>query len=564
MTDGNMENALKGLLGEGLFGSVQQARVLVVGMGGIGCELLKNLVLSGFKHIEVIDLDTIDVSNLNRQFLFQRVHVGQSKAKVAVQAVGRMNPAVNLVAHHSDVKSEEFGPDFVAGFTIVLNALDNLSARNHVNRLCLAANVPLVESGTAGYLGQVSVILKGHTECFECQPKPAPKKHPVCTIRNTPSQPIHCIVWAKYLFQQLFDHAEDDNAISPNVDDPEAIGNGNDKQPGDETTALRRWATSVEYDGPQIFDRVFRADVETLLSMTKLWEKRRSPTPLHLADLPDETPHMDTKPALPSQRMWSMRECGDMFIKSIKKLRVAQLCSPEGELGWDKDDEDALNFVIAASNLRSHVFGIPTKCPFDIKSMAGNIIPAIPTTNAVIAGLIVQEAMKILAGQWKRCQTTYLWRVPNSRKKLLVPNALEQPNPKCYVCAPKPEVTIYANLDKMTLQVLQQQVLQGKLNMVAPDVMCGASILLSSDEDEIVPGHLLKTLSQLGLARVTTLQVDDFLQKFTLTVHLRHKNLTEVTDFEVVGTAEPEPEPSKEANPAEDDGETLMIVETAI
>jgi molybdopterin/thiamine biosynthesis adenylyltransferase len=58
------------------------SKVLMVGAGGIGCELLKTLALSGFADVELIDLDTIDVSNLNRQFLFRRRHVGMSKAKV--------------------------------------------------------------------------------------------------------------------------------------------------------------------------------------------------------------------------------------------------------------------------------------------------------------------------------------------------------------------------------------------------------------------------------------------------------------------------------------------------
>lgn len=77
----------------------------------------------------------------------------------------------------------------------------NPAARKHVNRMCLAAKVPLVESGSAGYLGQVTVIIKGQTECYECVHRPPPKSFPVCTIRNTPSAMIHCIVWAKHVFK---------------------------------------------------------------------------------------------------------------------------------------------------------------------------------------------------------------------------------------------------------------------------------------------------------------------------------------------------------------------------
>ena len=65
-----------------------------------GCELLKNLVLTGFNNITVIDLDTIDVSNLNRQFLFQKKHVGKSKALVAKESALQFKPDVNITALH--------------------------------------------------------------------------------------------------------------------------------------------------------------------------------------------------------------------------------------------------------------------------------------------------------------------------------------------------------------------------------------------------------------------------------------------------------------------------------
>ena len=96
---------------------------------------------------------------------------------------------------------EKFGVDYFQKFDLVLMALDNLEARRYVNRLSLAADVPVIESGTAGFLGQVQVIKKGIFECYDCQPKPRPKTYAVCTINNTPSKPIHCIVWAKWKFK---------------------------------------------------------------------------------------------------------------------------------------------------------------------------------------------------------------------------------------------------------------------------------------------------------------------------------------------------------------------------
>jgi ubiquitin-like 1-activating enzyme E1 B len=172
--------------------SIRSARVLLVGAGGIGCELLKNLVCTGFRDIEVLDLDTIDVSNLNRQFLFRPCHVGRPKAVVAAEAVrGLASDGLRIVAHHGNVFEPRFGAAFVRSFDLVVNALDNMEARRHVNRLCLSCQKPLFEAGTAGYLGQALSILPGKTACLECEPAPTQKRYPICTIRSTPDKPIH-------------------------------------------------------------------------------------------------------------------------------------------------------------------------------------------------------------------------------------------------------------------------------------------------------------------------------------------------------------------------------------
>lgn len=112
-------------------------------------------------------------------------------------AAQKFNPNVKIVAHHANIKDHAYSVPWFRGFKIVFNALDNLEARRHVNKMCLAADVPLIESGTTGFNGQVQVIKKGVTACYDCTVKETPKTFPICTIRSTPSQPIHCIVWGK-------------------------------------------------------------------------------------------------------------------------------------------------------------------------------------------------------------------------------------------------------------------------------------------------------------------------------------------------------------------------------
>lgn len=72
--------------------------------------------------------------------------------------------------------------------------------------MCILANIPMIDGGTSGFLGQLHVVKRSLTACYECEPKIDNKKKtfPVCTIRNTPSEMIHCVVWSKYLFEFVF------------------------------------------------------------------------------------------------------------------------------------------------------------------------------------------------------------------------------------------------------------------------------------------------------------------------------------------------------------------------
>ncbi|XP_035521376.1 SUMO-activating enzyme subunit 2 [Morone saxatilis] len=556
---------LVGSLRKELADSLSTCKVLVVGAGGIGCELLKNLVLTGFKNIEVIDLDTIDVSNLNRQFLFQKKHVGKSKAQVAKESALQFCPTANITAYHDSIMNPDYNVEFFRKFVLVMNALDNRAARNHVNRMCLAADIPLIESGTAGYLGQVTVIKKGMTECYECQPKPTQKTFPGCTIRNTPSEPIHCIVWAKYLFNQLFGEEDADQEVSPDTADPEAAwkpeetaarATASEKDGDIKRVSTKDWARSTGYDPVKLFNKLFKDDIMYLLTMDKLWKKRKAPIPLDWHQLENSACPQEDSPVsgLKDQQVLGVWGHCQLFQQSVETLSSQLQEKGEGaELVWDKDDPPAMDFVTAAANLRMHIFSMNMKSRFDVKSMAGNIIPAIATTNAVIAGLIVLEGLKILSGELESCRTIFLNKCPNLRKKLLVPCILDPPSANCYVCASKPEVTVKLNVHKTMVLSLQDRILKERFGMVAPDVQIEdgkGTILISSEEGETEANNS-KFLSDFGIRNGSRLQVDDFLQDYTLLVNVLHtEELERDVEFEVVGEA-PDKAPPPQTNQEE-------------
>ncbi|CAB4384804.1 hypothetical protein RhiirA5_363412 [Rhizophagus irregularis] len=181
-------------------------KVLVIGAGGLGCEILKNLALSGFKNIEVIDMDTIDLSNLNRQFLFRPSDVGKPKAKVAAEFIMKRATDVKVTYYHGKIQDKD--DDYYLGFQLIICGLDSVDARRWINATLvnLVDGEPerirvLVDGGTEGFKGQARVIIPTITSCYECSLDMLSKQRtfPICTIANTPRLPEHCIEWASVI-----------------------------------------------------------------------------------------------------------------------------------------------------------------------------------------------------------------------------------------------------------------------------------------------------------------------------------------------------------------------------
>lgn len=127
--------------------SIQEnCKILVVGCGGLGCELIKDLVLMGFLDISVIDMDTIDLSNLNRQFLFREKDIGQPKADTAARVINERIPGARVKPYFCAIQDKD--EDFYRKFNVIILGLDSIIARRWMN--FMVCNLLHYEDGMLG------------------------------------------------------------------------------------------------------------------------------------------------------------------------------------------------------------------------------------------------------------------------------------------------------------------------------------------------------------------------------------------------------------------------------
>lgn len=148
--------------------ALKEARVLIVGLGGLGCAATQYLASAGVGQLTLLDFDTVSVSNLQRQTLHSDATVGQPKVASARDALARINPHITITPVNALLEDAAM-QTLVAEHSLVLDCTDNVAVRNQLNAVCFAVKVPLVSGAAIRMEGQITVFTWQEGEpCYRC------------------------------------------------------------------------------------------------------------------------------------------------------------------------------------------------------------------------------------------------------------------------------------------------------------------------------------------------------------------------------------------------------------
>jgi len=289
-------------------------------------------------------MDTIEKSNLNRQFLFRPWDVQKLKSDTASAACRLMNPEMHVESRQDRVGPETehvYGDDFFNNIDGVANALDNVQARLYMDNRCVFYCKPLLESGTLGTKGNTQVVIPFVTESYGSSRDPPEKSIPICTLKNFPNLIEHTLQWARDLFEGVFTQVPE--SINQYLSDPHFV----DQllaQPGSPIEALTAIRDNLG-QRPKTFEDCV------------VWARLKFQELFHnsIAQLLFNFP--------PDQ----MTSSGQPFWSGPKRCPHVINFNPEDPLHLD--------FVIAAANLRAHVFGLKgERDPTAFKAMSSKIV----------------------------------------------------------------------------------------------------------------------------------------------------------------------------------------------
>ncbi|KPI88361.1 putative ubiquitin-activating enzyme e1 [Leptomonas seymouri] len=451
------------VLGHAFQAYLHSRKAFIVGAGALGCELIKNVALMGFGEAAITDMDTIEMSNLSRQFLFRHHHIGRAKSVVAAEAARSINEEVKMMAYESKMAPETevvFNEGFWNRQSVVLNALDNVVSRKYVDGRCLFYQKPLFESGTLGTKCNMQPVIPFVTESYSSSYDPPEKGIPLCTLKNFPNAIEHTIQWARDLFHLLFISMPAD--VNQYLSSPANFASNLKNDPASADTvvkgvndALVHWPSNDEDCvrlARLLYQEHFNDGFRQLLHNIPL-DKRNEDGQLFWSGAKKPPTPQDFDPGC-EQDVGFVYHCACLFAEtyslpkfSLSREETARLAAavpvpefvprhavfatsekqtsqqasslsgisvedlpPASHFGarrmkaeeFDKDDSTNhhIQFITYCSNMRARAYHIPVADLNQTKRIAGNIIPAMVTTTSLVTGLVGFEVLKYLLIQF--------------------------------------------------------------------------------------------------------------------------------------------------------------------
>ncbi|HXZ99052.1 MAG TPA: molybdopterin-synthase adenylyltransferase MoeB [Candidatus Binatia bacterium] len=168
-------------IGEDGQGKLLDARVLLIGTGGLGSPVALYLAAAGVGTLGLIDFDSVDLSNLQRQIIHTQDRIGVAKTESARIAINALNPDVRVV-EHNEVLSSENAPRLFRDYDLIVNGCDNFPTRYLANDVAIFERKPLVDGGIFRFEGQVATIIPFKSPCYRCRypAPPPPEEAPSC------------------------------------------------------------------------------------------------------------------------------------------------------------------------------------------------------------------------------------------------------------------------------------------------------------------------------------------------------------------------------------------------